>query len=234
MELLKFALGPYELFASVLGGLPLVLATFLLYNPAISLRAWVLLLQSSFSLPLIVLVAFFSYFLGTLIQGFSWKYFLALSRLLNQDFYYLSGPLIATGHARLKDVEANADLTAFEFEDRLILLLREKVGIPKKISWIYSRIYAYLKENGSPSVLSADLYQASHIMLRSISFGMLVVGGVILLNLFRVNAFSWEQLALALAAVALAYVAFLRSSSFKRWHSRDLLLGFYFAASKER
>lgn len=234
MELLKFALGPYELFASILGGMPLVLAIFLLYNPAISLRAWVLLLQSSFSLPLIVLLAFFSYFLGMLMQGFTWKFFLALSKLLNRDFYYLRSQLIAANYARLKEVEASADLAAFEFEDRLILLLREKIGIPENVSWIYARIYAYLKEKGSPAVISADVYQASHIMLRNISFGLLVVGGVILLNLLRIKVFSWEQLVLAGAAIALAYVAFLRSSSFKRWHSRDLLLGFYFAAYKDR
>ena len=38
MDKLKFALGPYEVLASIIGGSPLVLAIFLLYNPSGSLQ----------------------------------------------------------------------------------------------------------------------------------------------------------------------------------------------------
>ena len=38
MDLFKFALGPYEFFAAIIGGVPLVLAIVLLYNPAMSLQ----------------------------------------------------------------------------------------------------------------------------------------------------------------------------------------------------
>ena len=233
MDFFKFVLGPYEFFSSIIGGIPLVLAIFLLYNPAISVQELILTLQTDFSIQFLVVLFFFSYLLAGLIQGITWKLFLALCDVFGQSYHYFKDELILERDQSLQAMGRDLDLHRLDFEDKLVLLLREKVGIPKNIGWIYSRLHAYLKENNRPSVVTADLYQATHIMYRNIFCGFLLISLVILLNLIRVRAFIFEQLALSVLFVLLAYVAFLRSASFKRWYSREVILGFYFAACQQ-
>ena len=233
MDFFKFVLGPYEFFSSILGGIPLVLAIFLLYNPAISVQELILMLQTDFSIQFLVVLFFFSYLLAGLIQGITWKLFLALCDVFGQSYHYFKDELILERAQSLQAMGSDLDLHRLDFEDKLVLLLREKVGIPKNIGWIYSRLHAYLKENNRPSVVTADLYQATHIMYRNIACGFLLISLVILLNLIRVRAVIFEQLALSVLFILLAYVAFLRSASFKRWYSREVILGFYFAACQQ-
>ena len=78
MEQFKFALGPYELFASIVGGLPLTLAICLAYNPTTSLQDIISIIQGNFSTQIAIVFIFFSYILGGLVQGITWKYFLIL------------------------------------------------------------------------------------------------------------------------------------------------------------
>ncbi|GAB4145857.1 MAG: hypothetical protein Fur0046_23600 [Cyanobacteria bacterium J069] len=234
MELFKFALGPYELFASIIGGLPLLLAIWLIYSPTLDSQDLIEIIQENSSIQTVFTFSFLSYLLGGLIQGMTWKFFLKLCEIFNQDFHYLKESTIYQRSQYLDELGDALDPKKLEFEDKLVLLLREKVGIPKKMNWLYSRVASYLKENNRPSIVTADLYQATHIMYRNLSFGFLIVGSILLLNLFRVQPFSLERLALFLAFVLLSYVAFLRSTSFKKWHSREVLYGFYFAAEKDR
>ncbi|MDX2214402.1 MAG: hypothetical protein SFY66_14015 [Oculatellaceae cyanobacterium bins.114] len=234
MELFKFALGPYEFFASIIGGAPLILAIFLIYNPAISFQELSLIIQGNSSIQVVIILSFFSYLLGGLVQGITWRFFLMLCKIFNQDLHYFKNHMILERSQALQEKGDDLDPKMLEFEDRLVLLLREKVGIPKNIDWIYSRLHSYLKENNRPSVVTADLYQATHIMYRNISFGLLLVSVVILVNLLRLKVLFFEQLALFLMFITLSYISFLRSSSFKRWYSREVLLGFYFAASSDR
>ena len=233
MDFFKFVLGPYEFFSSIIGGIPLVLAIFLLYNPAISVQELILTLQTDFSIQFLIVLFFFSYLLAGLIQGITWKLFLALCDVFGQSYHYFKDELILERAQSLQAMGSDLDLHRLDFEDKLVLLLREKVGIPKNIGWIYSRLHAYLKENNRPSVVTADLYQATHIMYRNISCGFLLISLVILLNLIRVRALVFEQLILSVMFALLAYVAFVRSASFKRWYSREVILGFYFAACQQ-
>lgn len=234
MDLFKFALGPYEFFAAIIGGVPLVLAIFLLYNPAISLQDFIGLIQTSFSLQVLIALAFASYLLGGLAQGVTWKFFLALCNLFDRDFHYFPAEILLNRGEWLQGLAKDIDPKTLDFESRLVLLLHDKVGMPKKINHLYSRVCSYLKENNRPSLITADLYQATHIMYRNISFGLLILSGVFLVNILRVGSASFEQVTLFLGAFVLSYVAFNRSLSFKRWHSREVLLGFYFAACDER
>ncbi|MBE9155448.1 hypothetical protein IQ265_01125 [Nodosilinea sp. LEGE 06152] len=234
MDLFKFALGPYEFFAAILGGVPLVLAIFLLYNPATGVQDFAGLMQTSFSLQVLIALAFVSYLLGGLAQGVTWKFFLALCNMFDRDLHYFSTEVLLARGEWLQGLAKDVDPKTLDFESRLVLLLHNKVGIPNKMNHLYSRVCSYLKENNRPSLVTADLYQATHIMYRNLSFGLLILSGVFLVNVFRVGAVSFEQVALFFGALVLAYIAFVRSASFKRWHSREVLLGFYFAACNER
>ncbi|MBW4483358.1 MAG: hypothetical protein KME14_12520 [Tildeniella torsiva UHER 1998/13D] len=230
MDLFKFALGPYEFFAAILGGVPLVLAIFLLYNPAMGVQEFSGLVQTGFSLQVLIALAFASYLLGGLAQSVTWTFFLALCNLFDRDLHYFPAEILLERGEWLQGLAQDVDPKTLDFESRLLLLLQDKVGMPTKMNHLYSRVCSYLKENNRPSLITADLYQATHIMYRNLSFGLLILSGVFLVNILRIGAASFEQVALFFGTLALSYIAFIRSVSFKRWHSREVLLGFYFAA----
>jgi hypothetical protein len=235
MEQFKFAIGPYELFASVIGGLPLALAIDLAYDPTISAQNILTLVQGNFSTQIALVFLFFSYLLGGLVQSLTWKYFMALCKIFKQNHHDYYGMMIASRTQSAEDLkllaaDAAAGLKALNFEDNLALLLHKKVGYAANIDWINSRVKAYLREHNSPSAITAESYHASHVMYRNISFGLLFLGMTILTNLFRVGSFSLGSFLLILISIGLSYLAFFRSLSFKQWQEKALLLGFYFAA----
>ena len=233
MEQFKFALGPYELFASIVGGFPLTLAICLAYNPTTSLQDIISIIQGNFSTQIAIAFIFFSYILGGLVQGITWKYFLILCQIFRQDYRYF-GNMIEDKNKSIKDIDETTDVKTLDFEDKLILLLREKIGIPKKISWMSARLTSYLKEHNRPSLITAESFQANHIMYRNISFGSLILSITILVNLFKVGQFSFYSLSFIILSIGLSLIAFLRSISFKKWHEREILLGFYFAAIDDK
>jgi hypothetical protein len=232
MEQLKFALGPYETFASIVGGSPLILAIFLICNPYKNLQDIFLIIKSNLSIPVVLLVVFFSYVLGGSIQGITWRYFLFFCELFDQNYNYFGNMISEKNALFTQAVEIQAP-PVLEFEDKLVLLLRDKVGIPKKMNWLNSRLTAYLKERSSQAVITAESHLANHIMYRNMSFGFLLLPIAILTNLLRTQSFTFEQPVLILLSLSISYMTFFRSLSFKRWHNRELLLGFYFSASKE-
>lgn len=228
MEQLKYSLGPFELFAAIVGGSPFVLALFLIYNPVASLTDLVPVIQGSGNIAIALTLLFLSYIIGGTIQGLSWKYFLCLCKLFKCDYTYFGTQLTDREQALQK---VNPDRPcSLEFEDRLVLQLREKIGIPKKLSWMDSRLKAYLRERNSPSVAAAETLIASHIMYRNLSLGCLLLLIVSLVNAIRLS--SLELLLIAPLIGYIAYLMFLRAVSFKKWQNRTLLLGFYFAATQ--
>lgn len=230
MEQLKFALGPYEIFASIVGGSPLVLGIFLICNPSNNLQDVFLIVKNNLSIPVVLLVVFFSYILGGSIQGITWRYFLFFCKIFRRDYNYF-GNMIAEKNVLLTQTSEIQAPSVLEFEDKLVLLLREKVGIPKNLDWLNARLTAYLKERSSQAVITAESYLANHIMYRNMSFGFLLLPIVLLVNLLRTRLFTFEQPMLILLFLLISYMTFFRSLSFKRWHNRELLLGFYFSAS---
>jgi hypothetical protein len=230
MEQLKFSLGPYEIFASIVGGSPLVLVIFLIYNPSNNLQDVFLTTKNNLTIPMVLLIVFFSYILGSSVQGVTWRYFLLLCKIFRRDYNYF-GSMISEKNALLTQLSELQETSGLEFEDKLVLLLQEKVGIPKNEDRLNPRLTAYLKEHGSQAVITAESYLANHIMYRNISFGFLLLPIVFLVNLLRTRSFDFEQLVLILLFLLISYMTFFRSLSFKKWHNRDLLLGFYFSAS---
>ncbi|NEQ46501.1 MAG: hypothetical protein F6K00_24345 [Leptolyngbya sp. SIOISBB] len=231
MDQLKFALGPYEFFASIIGGSPLVIVLFLLFNPIAGPQDLFLVFKNNLSTSAALMSAFISYLLGGGIQGVSWRYFLALCRIFKRDYGYF-GDMIPRKHQQLPhDANEIADLE-LDFEDRLVLLLREKTGIPQKLNWLDARLTSYLKENGSQAPITAELHLVNHIMYRNLSLGFLILSLTFVINTLRVQSFILEQSILILLLLGLSYAMFFRSLSFKKWHNRELLLGFYFSARR--
>jgi hypothetical protein len=230
MEQLKFSLGPYEIFASIVGGFPLVLAIFLLFNPSHDFQDVFLIVKNNLSIPVVLLIVCFSYILGGSIQGITWKHFLFFCNFFHRDYSYF-GNMIAKRNALLTPADESKAPSELDFEDKLVLLLREKVGIPDKMSWINDRLTSYLKERNSPAIVTAESYLANHIMYRNLSFGFLLLPIVLLVNLIRARSFTFEHPVLILLFLLLSYMTFFRSLSFKKWHNRELLLGFYFSAT---
>lgn len=232
MEQLKYSLGPFELFAAIIGGSPFILAGFLMYNPVKSLTDLAQVIQSSGASGGAVAIAltmlFLSYIIGGTIQGLSWRYFLWLCRIFKKDYFYFGESFF--DKLRASKQKTFNDTRFLEFEDRLVLQIRDKVGVPQKLHWIDSRMKAYLRECNSPAVGDADIHVASHIMYRNLSLGCLLLCGVSLVTAIRTS--SLEFFWVALLVIFLAYLMFLRSVSFKRWQNRALILGFYFAVTK--
>ncbi|MFG6099308.1 hypothetical protein SPB21_28940 [Leptothoe sp. ISB3NOV94-8A] len=229
MEQLKYFLGPFELFASIIGGSPFIVAGFLLYNPVESLADLAPVIQSSGTLAISLTFLFLSYIIGGTVQTLSWRYFLLLCHVFKQEYLYMDSQL-RERDKKLKQAELG-NTSSLDFEDRLVLQLQQKIGLPKKMRWINARLKAYLRENNSPSVTAAEMHTASHIMYRNLSLGCLILGFVSLINTFRVS--SLELLIVAPFFGYVAYLMFRRSVSFKKWQNRELLLGFYFAVTKE-
>lgn len=227
MDKLKFALGPYEVFSAIIGGSPLVLAIFLLYNPVTSLQDTLFDIKDELSFPFAFLIGFCSYILGGAVQGITWKYFLLLCRVFRQDYSYFGNTIAERDAALAQSCELGA-IRELDFEDRLVLQLRRKIGIPKKQHWMNPRLAAYLKSHGSEAVVTAESYLASHIMHRNLSFGFLLLPIVILTNFLR-GGFSFEKILLISLSLFIAYMSFFRSLAFKRWQNRELVLGFYFS-----
>lgn len=228
MKNFNFTLGPYEIFASAIGGVPLILTIFLIYNPSINSQDVFLTISKNLTLPTVFLTAFLSYILGNLIQGITWKYFLLLCSVFHQDYSYFGSMILDKNNTLPKDrnLEAASDL---DFEDSLVFLLREKIGILKKIDWLNPRLAAYLKERNSPSIATVESYLANHIMHRNMSFGFLLLPIVLFINLLRTQNFTFEQPILAASFLFISYLTFFRSFSFKKWQNRELLFGFYFS-----
>ena len=233
MEQLKFSLGPYELFSAIIGGLPLLLACCLLYSPISGLQDLAPIIKNNASLAIAFTLLFLSYILGGTVQNLTWKYFKNLCKLFRHNYNYF-GDLIPKRHQQLQAQETQLHQPGLEFEDRLVLLLQQHIGIPKEIKWIDQRITAYLKEHQKEATLkTAELHLANHIMYRTWSFGFYFLSGVLLLNLFRAPSQTLELWLLPVLSLSLAYLTFLQALNLKRWNNRELLLGFYFAASNQ-
>ncbi|MEM9809508.1 MAG: hypothetical protein AAF959_30030 [Cyanobacteria bacterium P01_D01_bin.56] len=230
MEQLKNNLGPFELFAAIIGGSPFVLAGILLYNPVKTLAELVPLIQKSGSLPIALTILFLSYIIGSTVQDLGWRYFLSLCRLFKEDYFYYGDQLIKRN--QLLQQPVSSDVSHLEFEDKLVLQLREYIGIPNNLDWMNGRLTAYLRECKSPSVATVERFIASHIMHRSLSLGCLVLCMVSIINTVRLG--SLASLAIVPILLYCAYLMFFQALSFQRWQNRELLLGFYFASTKEQ
>ncbi len=218
-----------------MGGIPLFFACFLLYHPIGSLQNLVPIVRQNASVAIAFVILFFSYVLGGVAQSPSWRYFLLLCQLFRQDFNYFSHNSIQASNKRLLQSGIPFSLDALSFEDRLVVLLHKELDIQQETGWMANRLKAYLRERDKQAVLNdSERYLATHIMYRTWSLGFFAMSAVLFFNLFRVSSVTLELWLLPWGAIAFAFITFYNAVKFKRWHSRELLLGFYFAATNPK
>jgi hypothetical protein len=192
MEQFKYSLGPYELFSSIIGGVPILLASLILYNPIESLRDVVPIIKNNSSISIAVTFVLLSYILGGLTGRISWFYFLFLCKMLKKDYHYF-GDLILRKKEKLENICGEIDINSLPFEERLTLFLIRKIGIPEKFDRIDERLMIYLRGRNAQSVSIADSYRATHIMYRGLSLGFLIMTAVLVINVLRVPLVTSNQ-----------------------------------------
>lgn len=227
MDQLKYSLGPYEFLSSIVGGGATLLALYALYRPIYSVSRLLVQVKDSSSITIVVTLAIFSYLIGGLITGASWDIFLLVCKFLKKDYYYY-GNEIAKRKDGLFNLADDVNIETLSFEDRLTLLLIRHIGIPEKFDSIDERLMVYLRSKNSQSAIIADTYRANHIMYRNLSFGFFLLSLISTVNIFRLHQFTFDQVALPVFSILIAYASFLRAVGFKRWHNREIMLGFYF------
>jgi hypothetical protein len=104
MDQPKFSIGPYELFSSIIAGVPLLLAGVLIYRPISGVRDLIPTIKDTSSIPVAVTFILIVYILGGLSSFATWRYFLLLCRIFKMDYSYLGTTILK------KMVKINPDL----------------------------------------------------------------------------------------------------------------------------
>lgn len=233
MDQLKFSLGPFELFSSILAGAPLLLGVYLIYRPINGMRELITILKDNSSFSLAVGVVLACYLLGSLTQGISWRYFLYITKIFRID-YGDNGRRALRKMEELKADLNNLIVDALGFEDRLAALLLKKIGSIQRLSVLDSRLISYVRLHSLPTAAVAESYLAQHIMFRALSFGFLLFAPVLAVNAYRTPNFTKEEILLPCVSLLISVAAFQRAVSFRRWRYRELLHTFYFLASGDQ
>ena len=233
MDQPKFSIGPYELFSSIIAGVPLLLAVVLIYRPISGLRDLIPTIKDSSTIPVAVTFILTVYILGGLSSFATWRYFLLLCRVFKMDYSYL-GTTILKKMAKINPDLDKVKIESLEFVDRLTALLLKKVGHIERLSHLDARLMPYLRLYALPTALVAESYLALHIMYRGLSFGFLILALALMLNILRTPSISFEQIMLPLISLVLCLSAFRRAVSFRRWRYREILISFYHLAGGEQ
>src|SRR5215470_18057636 len=165
MDQPKFSIGPYELFSSIIAGVPLLLAVVLLYRPISGVRDLIPTIRDASSFPIAVTLILTVYILGGLSSLATWRYFLLLCRVFKMDYSYL-GNTVLKKMAKIKPDLEKVNIESLEFEDRLTALLLKKVGLIEQLNNLDARLMPYLRLYALPTSLVAESYLALHIMYR--------------------------------------------------------------------
>src|SRR5262245_16151623 len=232
MDQLKFSIGPYELFSSMIAGTPILFAIFLLYKPIVSLKDILPVIRDNSSLSIALTIIIICYMLGGLSTGLTWRYFEKICKIFRIDYSYL-GMRIIEKMRHIEKVPAEVSIESLDFDGRLIHFLIQKLGIVRRLSLLDARLISYLRLHSLQTVLIAESYMAIHIMYRTLSFGFLLLALVLFTNLFRVATINIEQLVLPIFSIVLSIAAFRMAVSFRNWRNREIILCFYHLAYGE-
>ena len=233
MDQPKFSIGPYELFSSIIAGVPLLLTGILIYQPISGARDLTLTIKDASSFPVAAALILSAYILGGISSFVTWRYFVLLCRVFKMDYSYL-GNLVLEKMAKIKPNLDKAHIESLEFEERLAALLLKKVGFIQNLNHMDARLATYLRLYALPTSLVAESYLAQHIMYRGLSFGFLLLSLALVANIFRTPSVSFEQITLPFISFILCLASFRRAVSFRRWRYREILLSFYHLAIVEQ
>jgi hypothetical protein len=232
MDQLKFSIGPYELFSSIIAGFPILFAIYILYKPMESLRDIVPIIRDNSSFSITITIITLSYLFGGLSTAFTWKYFLFICEIFKLDYSYM-GKKIIEKMTKVENSHIEGDIESLDFEDRLIYLLIQKIGAVKRLSMLDARLISYLRVHSIQSASIAESHLAIHIMYRTLSFGFLLLSLVLIINLFRMATITFEQIILPIFSALLSFAAFRMAITFRRWRNREIVLSFYHLANGE-
>lgn len=151
--------------------------------------------MKNLSLPVAIALLALSHLIGGAIQDMSWRYFLFVCDLFGQNYRYFGGTLQKKNSALLKQGDLSVlDSQPLDFEEKIVLTLRSKIGIPEQTRWMDARIMSYLRERNRQSALNAiEHYTAQHIMYRTWSLGFCAIALIVFINPFRPDTFTLEQ-----------------------------------------
>jgi hypothetical protein len=221
VERLRIQPGPYDIFASTVGGMPYVASVALLSEPNSTPQQMASALIRNASLTTVATLLLVSYIAGTAASVFSWPVFLRAAALFRHDFRYIRGN-------RLQDGVVEGDQRD-HLTDALITGVRETFGYAATPSRLDGRIAAYLATHGQQEILHiADNLQVMHIMARNLHLGLAILSVVSLVRTRWSEPAVVMSITLAAACVIASYGTLIRAVHFKIWHSRTLALGFYF------
>ena len=223
MNRAQIKLGPFEVFASTVGGVPLVAAGLLLFADS---RTAPQVFGGIIDAPLTsaLLLLLLCYIAGTALSNLSWRFFRRICSLLSLDYRYLRDVV-------LEDAANSED----QISVQIVPMISDKFGAPFNRNSLDARVRAYLVEHNRAEVLAlAEMHQALHIMARNLSLGFVVLAVALAFNATQSSSWSYLTLVSVAASLAAASMTLLRAASFKLWHSRGLLLGFYFAETEMR
>lgn len=223
MDQFKFSLGPYELFSSIISGVPLLVAIYLGFSGDFSVELEPLSWLGEVSFAAFITVAVLSYFTGAVMSGFSFKYFKMLSGIVKEDYRKTERKLLK----ELSTVAvSNSSLEDEHFETRLAYMVKKQLG-DTPYRWVCPRLMPYLRKHAPHLGAHADQLMAQKIMLRNISFGFFVLAITLLV---KVLVFDYGFVQLYIVSLICFYVAFFsfkRALTFRGWWARDILYSFY-------
>jgi hypothetical protein len=112
------------------------------------------------------------------------------------------------------------------YDDRLSYIVKQHIG-PSTYPAANFRLLPYIRQVGGPLMNQIESYMAFHIMYRNLSFGFLLLTLVSIgLSFYWKNAINIYVL-VAIMALPLAILFFLRSVTLRQWWVREGLNGFY-------
>lgn len=223
MERPQIQLGPFEVFSAAVGGIPTVAAGSLIYFPSVSAHDLFAQFIGASSLTSALLTLLLCYVAGVAMSGPSWRYFVHSCSLLSADYRYLRD-------GALDDVGGADDPIA----EALVPMVTAKFGSPSTSSKLDGRVWAYMTEHGRMEVIKqAEVHQAMHIMARNLSVGFLFLAVALAINATTSSSWSFSTALAISGSLTIVFTTLMRAVSFKKWHNRGLLLGFYFAETEE-
>jgi hypothetical protein len=234
MDKLNVSIGPFELFSSLISGLPVLISALLWFYPTVDIDTINATLAKYSSLTMIILVIIASFIIGNLISGFTWR---VLAICVKVFRFMIKRDLLRIERLLLGNLEETSsqlnrkEFLSLDFKGRLAYMVKRLIG-GTELAFVCNNLLPYLRQNATANAAAADAYIAMHIMLRNLWFGFLLLTIVLIRSAIIESAIVSAYTVLAIIVFVFSLAAFHRALVFKGWWSREILIGFYHHALK--
>lgn len=228
MQQARILITPYELFSSAFGGVTIVMAIILMYSDITDFPSLYELMKTSITIKDIIVMFIASYLLGGLTAGITFRIYNFVRKIfkMNNKYYEINISNIQKFHEDLK-VLSKQEFMQLQYLERLSYLLSKKVN---NINSFYKSIISvipYIRKQDLLSARSIDHHMAQHIMYRGISFGFILMAGVIAFKIYQLEVMSVDSIIFLFVILLGSVASFTKSHNFIRWHRREILNSFY-------